>query len=801
RYTYHYINDHRIFVKKFSEFEMAIQQDSRPALPPRPTEFSGCAKTPPAWLMALTRHPEKNHTHKFYSSPVLEDGSENVVGIICISCHKRFKLTTSNENLDAMNDGQGTCATNYENSLHHLHTRDATESRVYSSCCLCNFAVEVEIIEPIVGIPIFSNLSSNRMKGNLSYSRTINCLTRLVKDFLEEGQQRPLNVDGTAFSEQIGRDESSWAFFQKLGYTMEEGPEKVEYRPPPFNDETRARFERVSEELDLQSLEFDFNMDDGILVWAYKLATSENPEKTPNYLQVVLDLFSDKNSETLGELLAMENSKGNFTMSDVNDAYKEMSSDRIVDDEMLISAYNSHVSENPLKRKNQRDALTIIGKYRGSQKIQEFLREEEARHGLDNIGNTCYLNSLLQYYFTIRNLREAVLHSDSVSADLLDLWGETVTIGGRKVSKIEVERARKFVTLLRNLFEDLIQSSHTSITPNSDLAYLALVNAKNDEEHPKESSSRSPMDTTVNSVDMQIDDSSPGPSSTRATDPLSTTDLIDLNNGMDESETVIISGTALPTASTELFFQTADTFMNDDNNFYKGKERENNHLDEQMYGDNKEDKLKKVSGMLFGKQQDVTECMDNVMFQLEAALKSTVDVNEQNIVRSLFYGNSKQILRYKDPNTGSTVENVDFNGTQAEREITLVTSPPILQIQVQRVQFDRSTSNIYKSNAYLRFEETIYLDRYLDANREQLRSRIAEAHSFKQEIYSLQEELKALSCDKKTSLPITDLLTSTVKFVQSMKYDDPEFIMDENSERQLSEIRRESEQIYSKIGG
>ena len=33
--------------------------------------------------------------------------------------------------------------------------------------------------------------------------------------------------------------------------------------------------------------------------------------------------------------------------------------------------------------------------------------------GLNNIGNTCYLNSLLQYYFTITVLRELVLLYDS----------------------------------------------------------------------------------------------------------------------------------------------------------------------------------------------------------------------------------------------------------------------------------------------------------------------------------------------------------------------------------------------------
>ncbi|CAG8539607.1 3334_t:CDS:2, partial [Diversispora eburnea] len=214
---------------------------------------------------------------------------------------------------------------------------------------------------------------------------------------------------------------------------------------------------------------------------------------------------------------------------------------------------------------------------------------------------------------------------------------------------------------------------------------------------------------------------------------------------------VMSTADATPTNTTDLFNSHSSS---------KGKEKEDTTtyiVSQQSQGESdsytKEDKLKKASGMLFGKQQDVTECMDNVMFQLEAALKSIM-----------------------------TNENA-----QAEREVTLITSPPILQIQ--RVQFDRSTSNIYKSNAYLRFEKAIYLDRYLDKNREILRNLIKEANEWRKEIDTLQEELKDFSRDK-----VIDLLKSSAEFVQSLKNED--FIMDENFGRELEE---ESDWVVKKI--
>ena len=42
--------------------------------------------------------------------------------------------------------------------------------------------------------------------------------------------------------------------------------------------------------------------------------------------------------------------------------------------------------------------------------------------------------------------------------------------------------------------------------------------------------------------------------------------------------------------------------------------------------------------------------------------------------------------------------------------------PPILQIQLQRVQYDREEQKIFKSNAYMSFSDTISMDRYLEAD-------------------------------------------------------------------------------------
>lgn len=53
--------------------------------------------------------------------------------------------------------------------------------------------------------------------------------------------------------------------------------------------------------------------------------------------------------------------------------------------------------------------------------------------GLHNIGNTCYLNSLLQYLFTVKPIRDIVFNYDSLRLDLNDESIQERRLGGNKM--------------------------------------------------------------------------------------------------------------------------------------------------------------------------------------------------------------------------------------------------------------------------------------------------------------------------------------------------------------------------------
>jgi ubiquitin carboxyl-terminal hydrolase 25 len=88
---------------------------------------------------------------------------------------------------------------------------------------------------------------------------------------------------------------------------------------------------------------------------------------------------------------------------------------------------------------------------------------------------------------------------------------------------------------------------------------------------------------------------------------------------------------------------------------------------------------------------------------------------------------------------------VDLEGQEARRYVSISELPPVLQIQVQRVQFNRETASTFKSLAQLSFPETIYMDRYLDSSNKTIMSRREESWKWKAEIAKLEKRKEDLS--------------------------------------------------------
>jgi ubiquitin carboxyl-terminal hydrolase 25 len=142
---------------------------------------------------------------------------------------------------------------------------------------------------------------------------------------------------------------------------------------------------------------------------------------------------------------------------DIGDAYQTLEIlDRTTDEDIIIAIFTVRVTDTPGRADDYRKALDAIAKANNSQKLQNFLYGNGSFNsssvpqgsndwpvGLENIGNTCYLNSLLQFYFTVKPLRDMVLNFEDFKMELTEENLRQKRVGSRKVKGDEVRRAQK----------------------------------------------------------------------------------------------------------------------------------------------------------------------------------------------------------------------------------------------------------------------------------------------------------------------------------------------------------------------
>lgn len=140
----------------------------------------------------------------------------------------------------------------------------------------------------------------------------------------------------------------------------------------------------------------------------------------------------------------------------VDDAYNRLQiKDPHASDESIFTYYKTLTDDAPAGSKASfATALRVIAAARGSHYLFAKLVNPDAviapqrstadqPIGLDNIGNTCYLNSLLQYFYTVRTFREVVMNIETYRMPLDEASVEQKRVGSRAVSKAEIIKAQQ----------------------------------------------------------------------------------------------------------------------------------------------------------------------------------------------------------------------------------------------------------------------------------------------------------------------------------------------------------------------
>ena len=208
-----------------------------------------------------------------------------------------------------------------------------------------------------------------------------------------------------------------------------------------------------------------------------------------------------------------------------------------------------------------------------------------------------------------------------------------------------------------------------------------------------------------------------------------------------------------------------------------------------------ESKLSIQEQLEISAQQDVTEVIGNVLFQLQCAIKpESHDNNGEQIdrVKNLFYGKLKsnttnqagkersneaffsdiKVNVFSDPpppdiyaalDGAFDEQDVEVGGAVEPQYTTISLLPPILQVHINRTDFDRAKQTNVKSNHLFDFQDILYMDRYLDLANDDLVKRRTQKWAWKKQLSNLEaRQKKVTEDDVPESIALLQALTQNI---------------------------------------
>lgn len=229
----------------------------------------------------------------------------------------------------------------------------------------------------------------------------------------------------------------------------------------------------------LQFLELDMTSQEDAVQAMFGVKVAENQELAEKALQIVAN---HRDSTYLRELL--HQSQAGAPAMDLAEAYRVLGvEDRnIFDVSMLDILLATRIEEAPGREKDFARAAEVIRTSGDSSIVNNDNQRPnipsrppaEWPVGLQNLGNTCYLNSLLQYYFTIKPFRDLLLNLNQHKQDAQNLVADKKKVGGMEITKEQLERCQELAEQMGDLFKDMIASPSSSVRPTLKLASDAL---------------------------------------------------------------------------------------------------------------------------------------------------------------------------------------------------------------------------------------------------------------------------------------------------------------------------------------
>lgn len=365
--------------------------------------------------------------------------------------------------------------------------------------------------------------------------------------------------------------------------------------------------------------------------------------------------------------------------------------------------------------------------------------------GCRNNGNTCYLNSVLQFLFTITPLRELVLNFESYEQDPSPEALKNKKVGRAVVTPQRVVTAQKFVRELQSLFQLMITAPTDNVSPTKYLAELALCKTDSPETEPKAPDAESAAKNVI-------------------------------PNGQGDAADAVMEG-----ADDKPSPPTRPPPIPPRPKAPEDQKSKDDHIAESA------------------RQQDAAEVMGNIMDLISCAIKPDglmTDGEQEDLIKDLFFSNvavvrdtankkekTHELRNHHLISAGGRDRHLyaaldddfglsDLEGGDKKYEY-IATAAPIQIVNVRRLQFNREKKQQVRDTAQLSLDDVLYLDRYLEATRTlpgdallKLRQAQWAKRQELQHLAARQRELQATDTET-GDLELPDAVEETAMFTQT----------------------------------
>ncbi|KAJ2850828.1 ubiquitin-specific protease ubp2 [Coemansia erecta] len=377
---------------------------------------------------------------------------------------------------------------------------------------------------------------------------------------------------------------------------------------------------------------------------------------------------------------------------------------------------------------------------------------EQLPVGLNNIGNTCYLNSILQFIYSLTPIREAVMRYGDAQT-----WNERLVLGrrdgGRLLTVDEIKRALRFVELLKGLFSTLINhrieswsladarkgsssaaapghpllaaasgsSAATSmaVSPDRELSSMLLLRITGND--AAASTGAAISISSSGTLNMQAEDDSDkalGATGAAATQTQQTSvpqynQQQDVDECMAQCVTFLVRA-LLPEPTLHLAEASAKSNSTGEATASERVHDDGSWIHRLLAGHQELSTDKLVNGRRKETEPPTTEQFVNLNLNIPREAADINDCIEAFFEPSVVPGSTDE----QHP-TSSQMMDVDVpeqKHVEFVRHTRIKDAPPVLCIQLQRVQFDVATMRSYKLNSHVRLRSQISLAPYMRFN-------------------------------------------------------------------------------------